>query len=65
MAGLFGRVSTPPPPKPTRLPVDNNAAMIAARNRARTALRRRTGRLSTVLTDGLRSLTGSIGKLGR
>ena len=65
MAGLFGGSSAPPPPKPTRLPTQNNATLIAAQRRARAAVRGRRGRLSTVLSDGLRSLTGSIGKLGR
>ena len=63
MAGLFR--SPRPQPKPVRLPVQDNVALEAARDRARLAARRRTGRLSTVLTDSLRSLTGSLGKLGR
>lgn len=66
MAGLFGGTpASPPAPKPTRMPVQDNAALAAARRRAEAASRRRSGRLSTVLTDALRSITGSVGKLGR
>jgi len=64
MAGLF-RSPRPPQPKPVRLPVQDSIAVEAARERARRSSQRRNGRLSTVLTDSLRSLTGSLGKLGR
>ena len=65
MAGLFGGgTQPPPPPKPVRMPTERDPAVIAAGLRAREQLARSSGRSSTVLTDVLRSVTGSKGKLG-
>ena len=64
MAGLFGGGSQPPPPKPVRMPTESDAAVIAAGQRAREEVTKRAGRSSTILTDALRGITGSKGRLG-
>lgn len=51
-------------PSVTRLPTQQDPSLRAAQLRAQEAARKRTGRLSTVLTDGLRGLVGTAGKLG-
>jgi hypothetical protein len=62
MSGLFG--SKPEPPKVVRMPAASDETVLAARDRARLQARRRTGRLSTILSDSLRSANGSAGRLG-
>ena len=47
-----------------RMPTATDAAVLAAGQRAQEAARKRTGRASTILSDALRSMTGSSGKLG-
>lgn len=51
-------------PKPVRMPTATDPDIIAARRRATEDAAKRTGRQSTVLSDALRSVTGSHGKLG-
>lgn len=68
MARMFGGGGRPvvqPKAKPVRMPVQNNATLAAANARQVAAASNRTGRSSTILTDALRSITGSSGKLGR
>lgn len=50
-------------PKPVRLP--NQNAFSELRQRQAEALGQRGGRQSTILSQALRSLTGSTGYLGR
>lgn len=64
MSGLFGGGSKPEPPKVVRMPVVSDPTVQAARDRARLAALRRGGRLSTILSDSLGSVTGSAGRLG-
>jgi hypothetical protein len=64
MSGLFGGGRKPEPPKVVRMPVPSDATVLAARERARLAALRRSGRLSTILSDSLQSATGSTGRLG-
>lgn len=64
MSGLFGGGSKPEPPKVVRMPVTGDATVQAARDRARLAALQRGGRLSTILSDTLSSVTGSTGRLG-
>lgn len=64
MAGLFGGPKIPPnppppePPRPVRMPVETDRNVQAAVDRNRQANLRRSGRLSTILTD---STTGTAG----
>lgn len=62
MAGMFGGAKTPPPPKPIRQPVESDPDVLAASRRARESALRRSGRLSTMLTDSTQG-TGGIGEL--
>ena len=63
MAGLFGgKVKTPPPPKPVRQPVETDPEVRAAAMRTRESALRRSGRLSTMLTDATDDLVGSSGE---
>lgn len=69
MAGLskiFGKQpQVPEAPKPTRMPTESDPDVIAAGQRAREMALKRTGRLSTIMTDQTKSVTGSSGiKLG-
>ena len=65
MGNLFGGGSKlPPPPPVVRMPSATDPSVLAAGERARLAAQRRTGRLSTILSDGLQAATGSSGKLG-
>jgi hypothetical protein len=64
MGNLFGSPKPPPPPPVVRMPVETDPSILAAGERARAEARKRAGRLSTILSDSLRSLTGSSGKLG-
>ena len=64
MSGLFGGGSKPPPPKVVRMPVVSDTTVQAARGRARQQALRRSGRLSTILSDSLQSVSGSSQKLG-
>lgn len=55
----------PPLPKPVRMPNATDPSVLAAAQRTRAAALRRKGRLSTILTDQTRSVTGYSGqKLG-
>lgn len=69
MGGLFKSptIATPelPTPKPVRMPTPQDPEVLAAARRARESAIRRSGRLSTILTDRGQSLVGSSGsKLG-
>jgi len=66
MSGLFGGGGSkpPPPPKVVRMPVASDASVLAARERARQQALRRSGRLSTILSDPLKSVSGSNGTIG-
>jgi hypothetical protein len=65
---LFGggqKVETPPAPKPVRMPVETDPAVMQAAQRTRSAALMRQGRLSTIMTDQTKATTGSSGqKLG-
>lgn len=67
MGGMFSKPKmpkAPPPPKPVRMPVETDPAVLAAADRTRNAAMQRQGRMSTILTDQTRA-TGSSGqKLG-
>jgi hypothetical protein len=62
MAGLFGGSKMPPPPKAVRQPVESDPDVLAAARRSREGALRRTGRLSTMLTEGTQGV-GGIGEL--
>jgi hypothetical protein len=68
MGGLFSKPKTPEAPekpKPIRMPVETDPAVLAAGERTKAAALQRKGRLSTILTDTARAVTGSSGqKLG-
>ena len=64
MGNLFGSSKPPPPPPVVRMPVATDPSILAAGERARAEARKRSGRLSTILSDSLQSVTGSSGKLG-
>ena len=57
-------------PRPVRLPTETDPSALATQQRSRQAAAQRRGRLSTILSDGLRAnpekaMTGSSGqKLG-
>jgi hypothetical protein len=65
---LFGggqKVATPATPKPVRMPVETDPAVMQAAQRTRNAAMMRQGRLSTIMTDQTKATTGSSGqKLG-
>ena len=50
--------------RPVRLPTAMSPQVVEQRRRAATNATDRTGRSSTVLSDALRNLVGSKGKLG-
>jgi hypothetical protein len=65
MAGLFPKSSTPKieQPKPIRMPNESDPETFAAAQRTRENALRRSGRLSTIMTD--QTLSASSGqKLG-
>jgi hypothetical protein len=69
MGGLFSapKVETPKieKPRPIRMPTETDADMASAAQRTRKAAINRRGRLSTILTDQTKGITGSSGqKLG-
>jgi hypothetical protein len=65
MASLFSGPKLPPPPKTVRMPTEMDPEVRAAGLRARESAMRRTGRLSTIMTDQTQETTGSSGqKLG-
>jgi hypothetical protein len=69
MAGLMGgkpkTPAPPPPPKPVRQPTPADPELQRAGARAQSDAMRRSGRLSTILTDQAKEVTGSSGqKLG-
>jgi hypothetical protein len=53
-----------PDPIVTRMPSESDPALRAAQQRAVADARKKTGRTSTILSDSLRSLNGSAGRLG-
>jgi len=53
-----------PDPVVTRMPSESDPALRAAQGRALADARKKTGRSSTILSDTLRSLNGSAGRLG-
>lgn len=61
MGGLFGGGKTPKPTPPTRMPDEEDPAIIEAKRRAAEQQRSRTGRASTVLTTRQRDTTGQAG----
>lgn len=66
MKNLFGSSpKLPPPPKPVRMPYEQDPEVLAAAQRTREKSMQRRGRLSTILTDQTKAVTGSSGqKLG-
>jgi hypothetical protein len=65
MGGLFKTPKPPPAPKPVRMPNATDPEVEAAGRRAREGALRRSGRLSTIMTDQTQATTGSSGqKLG-
>lgn len=55
----------PEAPKPIRMPTETDPEILAAGQRTRESMLRRKGRLSTILTDQTKSISGSSGqKLG-
>jgi hypothetical protein len=64
MGSLFSSPKPPPPPPAVRMPTATDPSVLAAGRRARAEAYKRTGRLSTILSDSLQSTTGSSGKLG-
>lgn len=75
MSGLFGGGSSPsypgqgagildggmPKPKVVRMPTETDPSVLAAAQRLRSAALKRTGRMSTILTDQLNQTVGSSG----
>lgn len=61
MAGLFGggKAKTPAAPRPVRQPTPEDPSMRAAAERARMDAMRRSGRLSTILTDQTQQTLGA------
>lgn len=65
MSSLFSSPKLPASPKPVRMPTETDPEVRAAGIRARENALRRSGRLSTIMTDQTRETTGSSGqKLG-
>lgn len=65
MGSLFSpKIPKPADPKPVRMPTETDPAVVAAAQRTRAEAMRRKGRMSTILTDGLRSVGSSGQKLG-
>lgn len=69
MRGLMGgstasSSSVPSKPRVVRMPTNSDPSVLAAGARARSNLLRGKGRLSTIMTDMTRSITGSGGRLG-
>lgn len=65
MASLFKAPKLPPPPKPVRMPVETDPELVAASQRARASALRRSGRLSTIMTDQTRETTNTTGSSGK
>lgn len=61
---MGGRAQQQPEVAVTRLPKATDPSLRQAQMRAQEARTRGSGRLSTILTDTLRNLVGSFGKLG-
>lgn len=67
MGGLFGKPKAPPVQhgKTVRMATEQDPEILAATQRTKLDALRRAGRQSTILTDALRTTTGSSGqKLG-
>lgn len=65
MSSLFSKPKAPAAPKPVRMPVESDPDVLAAGARTTANMARRSGRQSTIMTEGLMSTTGSSGqKLG-
>ena len=54
-----------PKPKPIRLPVNDGGPLNDRRARTTPEIQKRQGQASTILSEALKSITGSIGFLGR
>lgn len=52
MAGLFGGSTPSPPPLPPPVPMPDPAAQDAAKKKSIAAQQARSGRMSTILTQG-------------
>jgi hypothetical protein len=61
----MGGGPTLPKPKPIRLPVNDPAPLNDRRARTTAQIQKRQGQMSTILSDALKSITGSAGFLGR
>jgi len=62
MAGLFGGgQKAPPPPKPVRLPAEQDPDVLAAGKRTRASALARKGRMSTIMTSRGKEATGGGG----
>lgn len=66
MSGLFGgKMPKPQLPPPVRMPTETDPDVLAAAKRTRENAMRRSGRMSTIMTDMTKATTGSSGsKLG-
>lgn len=61
MGSLFKKPEMPKIEKPTRMPDEQDPAVLAERRRKTAEMRARGGRDSTIMSD---NLVGSTGKLG-
>lgn len=71
MSGIFSKPSLPAapaapkppdPPRVVRMPTETDPSVMAAQKRTRQAAMQRSGRMSTILTDGTRETVGSSGQ---
>ena len=64
MSGLFGstKIQQPDPPKVVRAPTEDDDSVIEAARQRRRNARARGGRRGTILTDALKTMTGSSGQ---
>jgi hypothetical protein len=62
LPGAEAAMKPPTPPRVVRMPTETDPSIIAAQQRTRMASMRRTGRNSTILTDGMRDTVGSSGQ---
>lgn len=62
MGGMFSKPKIPPmpePPKPIRMPVQQDPEIVAAGKRAKESALRRSGRQATILTRNLQGTSGA------
>jgi hypothetical protein len=55
-------IAAPEKPKPVRMPTEDDPEMLEAAKRTRRSALQRKGRLSTIMTDGLKETVGSSGQ---